>query len=411
MSSLLDRAIDVDSHEMIPCHMWEEWFGDDVAPVIAMLQASPRSTDNGLNTIARPDVIADDAEITDSSVWHAKGAAAPGAIDMGRRVEAMDAMGVTRSLVFPSFGLVGIRLASSPELAAAAFQTDLDVAEARRLGLLAMRSHNAWGTRCVDLASSRARPVGVMLTESLDQMLSDLGALIDDGFRAVWIPTATPPGGTSPADRALDPFWHMAAERDVAVLLHIGTDFNFPASMKWTANVSAFATPSAAAEFPVSPFTGATVNFASENFIAAMVLGGVFERVPNLRFGAIEVGAGWLGPLAERLDMWAKVFPKRLTDVITMWPSEYLARNVRVTPFYFEPVDTYFERYPAVADCFCFSTDYPHVEGGIETKARQASLLGRLGQDVIEKFFATNGEWIVPAGAETDGVAARTDRS
>jgi predicted TIM-barrel fold metal-dependent hydrolase len=401
MSPVLDatigRTIDVDSHEMIPCHMWEEWFGEDVAPVIAMLQRSPRSTDNGLNTIARPDIVADDAEITNTSVWNAKGAAAPGAIDMVRRVEAMDAMGVERSLVFPSFGLVGIRLASSPELAAAAMATDLDAAEARRLGLLAMRTHNRWAAGCSTAASSRrARPVGVMLTESVDQMLADLGALVDEGFRAVWIPTANPPAGTSPADPALDPFWQVAADANVAMLLHIGTDFNFPASTRWTANVPAFATPSAAAEFPVSPFTGATVNFASENFIAAMVLGGVFERVPSLRFGAIEVGAGWLGPLAERLDMWAHVFPKRLTGVISMSPSEYVARNVRVTPFHFEPIDTYFERFATVANCFCFSTDYPHVEGGIDTKARQAALLGRLGPDVVEKFFVTSGEWIVP---------------
>jgi len=311
----IDRAIDVDSHEMIPCHIWEQLYGEDVAPVIAMLNASPRSTDNGLNTIARPDIAADEAEITSSSVWTAKGAAAPGAIDMDRRVEAMDAMGVDRSLVFPSFGLVGIRLASSPELASAAMATDMDAGEARRLGLLAMQIHNRGGADCAARDSARrARPVGVLLSESLEQMLADLEALIEAGYRAVWIPTANPPAGTSPADPALDPFWRMAADANVSMLLHIGTDFNFPASTRWTANVPAFATPSAAAEFPVSPFTGSTVNFASENFIAALVLGGVFERVPNLRFGAIEVGAGWLGPLAERLDMWASVFPKRLRD-------------------------------------------------------------------------------------------------
>src|SRR5258708_19280735 len=37
------------------------------------------------------------------------------------------------------------------------------------------------------------------------------------------------------------------------------------------------------------------------HFISMLVLGGVFERFPSLRFGAIEVGGGWLGPLAERL--------------------------------------------------------------------------------------------------------------
>ncbi|MGD9995663.1 MAG: amidohydrolase family protein [Ilumatobacteraceae bacterium] len=398
MKAALDRSIDVDSHEMIPCHVWLEWFGDDVAPVIDLMNSSPRATNNGLNTIARPDIVADDAEITSTSVWNDKGAAAPGAFDMDRRIDAMDAMGVDRSLVFPSFGLIGIRLASSPELGGAAFQVDLPIADARRLGVLAMDVHNRWGARVTTgEAGRRARPVGVMLTESVDQMLDDLHSLIASGYRAVWIPTANPPAETSPADPALDAFWRTAADADVAVLLHIGTDFNFPASTRWTANVDAFATPSAAAEFPVSPFTGATVNFASENFISAMVLGGVFERVPNLRFGAIEVGAGWLGPLAERLDMWAEVFPKRLTGVISARPSEYLARNLRVTPFHFEPIDTYFERFPTVADCFCFSTDYPHVEGGIDTKARQAAALSRLGPDVVEGFFATNGEWLVPA--------------
>ena len=398
LDATIDRAIDVDSHEMIPCHIWEAMFGDDVAPVIAMLNSSPRATNNGLNTIARPDVLVDDAEITTSAVWTAKGAAAPGAIDMDRRVEAMDAMGVERSLVFPSFGLVGIRLASSPELGGATFGTSLDAVEARRLGLLAMDIHNRWGAQGATRPSSRrARPVGVMLTESLEQMLADLSALIENGFRAVWIPTANPPAGTSPADPDLDPFWRMAADASVAVLLHIGTDFNFPASSRWANNVPAFAQTNASAEFAVNPFAGSTVNFASENFIAAMVLGGVFERVPDLRFGAIELGAGWLGPLAERLDMWADVFAKRLRGVITMSPSAYVNRNVRVTPFEFEPIDTYFERFPEVANCFCFSTDYPHVEGGIDTKARQAALLTRLGGEVVEWFFVTNGEWIVPA--------------
>jgi predicted TIM-barrel fold metal-dependent hydrolase len=277
---------------------------------------------------------------------------------------------------------------------------DLPPSEARRLGLIAMRSHNRWGARCVSSPSSqRARPVGVMLTESLDQILTELGELIEDGFRAVWIPTANPPGDTSPADPALDPFWRMAADADVAVLLHIGTDFNFPASARWALNVPAFAQTNASAEFAVNPFAGSTVNFASENFIAALALGGVFERVPHLRFGAIEVGAGWLGPLAERLDMWAEVFRKRLTGVLSMAPSAYVNRNVRVTPFEFEPIDTYFARFPAVADSFCFSSDYPHVEGGVDTKARQAALLAPLGDDVVEKFFVGNGEWIVPASA------------
>jgi hypothetical protein len=59
----------------------------------------------------------------------------------------------------------------------------------------------------------------------------------------------------------------------------------------------------------------------------------VFERHPTLRFGAIELGSHWLGPLADNLDMWIeRVFARRTKDILSLKPSEYLARNVRVTP-------------------------------------------------------------------------------
>lgn len=396
MTTLPGQAIDVDSHEMVPFHMWADAFGAEVAAHFAPFARSSRFLDNGANTIVRPDILADDAPITPDAVWRAKGPDAPGAIDMRRRPAVLDAMGIERALLFPSFGLVGIRLASSPELAAAAFTLDLSPADAYDVGVSAMRAFNDWAVQQQRAVGGRVRPVAVMLTEDAREMTDELTRLVEQGIRAVWIPNSTPPGGTSPADPALDPFWRTAADADCAVLLHVGTDFSFPASDRWAAKVPALVTPNAASEFPVGPFTGATVNFASENFLAALVLGGVFERVPNLRFGAIEVGAGWFGPFAERLDMWAGQFGRRLSTVLSMRPSEYLARNVRVTPYAFEPVDRYFERYPAVTDCLCFSTDYPHVEGGVDVRAAQERLLARLGPAVTEKFFRTNGEWLIP---------------
>ena len=46
-----------------------------------------------------------------------------------------------------------------------------------------------------------------------------------------------------------------------------------------------------------------------------------------------------LGPAADNLDMWARdVYYKRLESHISMLPSAYINRNVRVTPFNdFEP--------------------------------------------------------------------------
>jgi hypothetical protein len=88
---------------------------------------------------------------------------------------------------------------------------------------------------------------------------------------------------------------------------------------------------------------------------------------------------------------------QRMSQTLSMKPSEYLARNVRVTPFHFEPVASYFERYPELASSFCYSSDYPHVEGGKHQRAHFVDQLRPLGDDIVEMFLRTNGEWLLPA--------------
>src|SRR3546814_14647159 len=48
--------------------------------------------------------------ISDENVWTVKGVAAPGAVDMGRRIAVMDQMGIARQLIFPTFGLLAMWL-------------------------------------------------------------------------------------------------------------------------------------------------------------------------------------------------------------------------------------------------------------------------------------------------------------
>jgi hypothetical protein len=149
------------------------------------------------------------------------------------------------------------------------------------------------------------------------------------------------------------------------------------------------------------PLLGITwVHASEENFISAMVLGGVFERHPTLRFGAIESGGSWIAPLAEYMDFWTS--DKRPPSFpcpeggLTMKPSEYLARNVRVTPFNFEPVAEWMERYPHLQDVYCYSTDYPHPEGREWSLKTQFKAVAPLGDNIIEKFFCTNGALLFP---------------
>jgi len=78
-----------------------------------------------------------------------------------------------------------------------------------------------------------------------------------------------------------------------------------------------------------------------------------------------------------------------------MLPTERLAANVRVVPFPFEPVDRYVRSHPWTADALAYGSDFPHVEGGRDTKRLFSALLAPLGGDVVDRFFS-NGELLLP---------------
>jgi predicted TIM-barrel fold metal-dependent hydrolase len=353
---------------MIPDNMRNELFGHTELHDVAQTFGIREVRKNHANQTTVPGLTADITPINHDTVWNLKGPAAPSAIDMSRRPEVLDVMGIERQLVYPTFGLMSVIMFMDPN-AHKFFGFDPVKHDRRKLGREGIVAHNKWAARTTQSTSSRARPVGIVLTDTVEGMIDQTERMIADGIRALMIPANAPPAGTSPADPALDPFWRLCADANVPVTIHLGTEFGFLSSTAWSENVETFSPSSKSTlEFVIEPLRASTMHFCAENFLAALILGGVFERHPTLRFGVIELGAAWVGALGERLDMWAeKQFQGRLSKVLTMRPSAYLARNVRVTPFHFEPVSYYLERYPHLADVYCYSSDFPHFEGGTES--------------------------------------------
>jgi len=390
------RTLDVDSHEMVPGELRDEIFGPT-----ALVEASrtfgirKRQTQHG-NQTSMPDRVGDVTPIDYDSVWKLKGPYAPSAIDLTRRPEVLDEMGIDRQLVYPTFGLMALKMFMDTN-AHEFFGFEPDQFDHRKLGLEGIEAHNRWAARTTKSTSGRARPVGMVLTESVEGMIRQTEQLLSQGVRALMIPANNPPGATSPADAALDPFWRMAADANVPVTIHLGTEFDFLASSAWYNNVDTFNPSSKSTlEFVIEPFRASTMHWCAENFLTGMVLGGVFERHPGLRFGIIELSASWIGPLAERLDMWVESQFRERFATLPMRPSEYIARNVRVTPFVFEPVARYLDRYPNLASVYCYSTDYPHVEGGKDSKRVFSEALRDASAGVRDQFFYQNATLLLP---------------
>lgn len=395
MNAIVRRALDVDSHEMVPVELRESIFGHTALNELLKESAVRKSATNPNAT--KGVVTGDDTPINYDSVWNLKGGSAPSSIDLGRRPEVLDLMGIERQLVYPTFGLAAAIMTMDP-FAHEFFGLEAGKVDCRKIGLEGIDAHNRWATRMTKTTNARVRPVGIVLTDSVEAMVQQTKEMLAEGIRAIMIPANRPPAGTSPGDPVLDPFWKLCVDANVPVTIHLGTERGFLASSAWSANVDVFK-PSfkSTQEFIIEPLSCVTMHHAPENFVAAMVLGGVFERNPTLRFGVIELSATWVGPLAERLDLWAReMFSPRFSKVLSMRPSEYMARNLRVTPFHFEPIAMYFERYPHLADVYVYSTDYPHFEGGKDSKRVLSDALSGQSADVRDKFFYRNGSLLLP---------------
>lgn len=402
--ALAGQIIDLDSHEGIPFHLWPEHFEGMQERWAPLLRQEPGKTNVIAGQICAKDETLRDTEPYDpSQVWFMKGPGAPGTVDMGRRLEVMDVMGIQRQLVFPGLGLFGMFFAHVDRATAKMFvncdiPADFDLAG---LGRDSVEAHNVWVIKQMQSqagSSPRLRPTTILMMDTVENTMQTLERAAAGGARAVFLRSSAPPCGMAPGDRRLDPVWRFLEEHKFAVTLHIGGDSGFIERGAWRA-IPEFMAPSdyQSIEFPgYDPYTGAACHYANENFVQAMILGGVFTRFPDLRFGIIENGAVWVGGLAERLDMWCEEFSRLAAKVLDGKPSEVLNRNVRVTPFNFENVRSYFERFPHLANVYGFASDYPHVEGGKDAFNRLYDQLAPLGQDVCHKFFHENGAWLVP---------------
>lgn len=392
-------AHDVDAHEMIPSHLLGEAFGEPGRMLGALFAAADKLRPDPTATNMHQPAVQDTMAIDPDTIWKIKGPPAPSAVDLTRRIEVMNMMGIDRQLVFPTAAIAAMIVGGMSDFG---FEQRWGGDSSMFGGLSRpqfaerfLHAYNDWAIANSKI-DDRIRVVGIVRTrDNVGEMIDTATRLIESGIRAVCLQADVPPGGVSPAHSSLDPLWRLLEANDVAVTLHIGTEFFF-LDPHW-AVAETFADLFQSPEIPntnIQMFS--TVHMAIENYLSTLVLGGVFERFPRLRVGLLEVGAYWVGPAARRMDMYVEVFPGSAAAKFPMKPSEYIARNVRVSPFNFEPVQRYFQDDPNLADVYCYSTDYPHVEGTRDSMKNMLARVAPLGREITEKFFRTNAELLLP---------------
>jgi predicted TIM-barrel fold metal-dependent hydrolase len=392
VDEFLGSINDVDSHEMIPTPLWGEYFGERCAQMAKNLQPTGYTNDLAI------DLRVDDLELDRNNVNTVKGPHAPGAFDMARRTEVLDMLGIDRQLIFPSGpGLFGGILTSAPrELILAHFSKRFRVQpdNMRDAGLGLLKEHNDWCIRSTASSNGRLAPVAVVATTDINEAITEAERVIDGGVKAIMILPGIPPDGVSPCHPRIDAFWKVLTDSDTPLMIHIGGDLGIISNSTAWLDSPTLPKFGSSDELQLDTYSFCMVHIGAQNFLTAMILGGVFDRHPTLRVGMVEETGHWIGPFVENMEMWIDQTPNQVRGKLEMRPSEYVNRNVRASTFWWEPVDKYVERF-GLEDVYCFATDYPHPEGG---KDPLTIVSERLNFDptMAKKFLVTNGSLLLP---------------
>ena len=304
-----------------------------------------------------------------------------GSFNSKDRSEALDLLGVQSQLVFPTSPNVWLESLEHGD--------DIDM-----LYSVAEATNRAQIDFCSD--DKRLLPVTYIPLANIDRSIEIAKLAIQSGSSALLIPWACPKNHST-SHIGFEPIWSMAEESGIPILFHVGSaDFVLPKAHSLNGMPK------------VKDFHGGEENFRSISYMAIssgpmqalslLILDGVLERHPNLKFGVIELGSVWVPGFMKQLDSAFEAFSRheeRLQS-LSLKPSEYINRQVRVTPYPTEPTGWVIKE--AGSDIFMFSSDYPHVEGGRNPLARFEKSIEGISHEAQDKFFRLNFENLMGSG-------------
>lgn len=287
------------------------------------------------------------------------------------RPKALDLLGFTSQLVFTTTALsnYGLEHTGDDELAIAS-----------------ARAHNRMMTDFCSV-DRRLLATGYVPLVDVERAPDVAKEAIDMGCKALVIPSRVPKHH-SPSHVGFDAVWGLAEEAGLPVLFHVGGE----EKMRDAYHENGLPR--------VKDFHGGDENFTATSFMtiplavwqtmAVMIMDGVCDRFPDLRFGAIELGASWLPSWLRYMDSGFNAFRKgeeRLQQ-LSAPPSEIASRCFRVTPYPHEPAGWIIDN--SHEDMLLFSSDFPHVEGGRNPLKRFNESLEGTSDTAKRKFYRDN---------------------
>ena len=212
---------------------------------------------------------------------------------------------------------------------------------------------------------------------------------ISMNFSVILIDTVAPSGQISFTHPDYDKFWTTVQEADLAITLHVGADGGYsPVPLSFYNNKSKVPTH-VEGDAPNDALAYMGIQYNAELFLSAMIFDGVLERFPKLRIGVVELGASWIISWMKHLDQSYRAF-RKFQDLsqLKLLPSEYVLRQIKVTPFAGEDISWILNT--GGEDLLMFASDYPHHEGTDDPIGRFERTMEGVNENKRSKFYTDN---------------------
>jgi predicted TIM-barrel fold metal-dependent hydrolase len=285
--------------------------------------------------------------------------------DPKARLEQLDANGFESAVLFPNYGIT--------------WERPLD--DNLRAILANMTAWNRWIVEYATHGGGRLYPVAHLSLRDADWLESELTALSAGNIRLALISTGLV-NGKAFSHPDLDRAWSAFVHHGITPVFHVANQPR-PFADAWYGEDKMGGLSPVAVSFTM---VGAALALTD------LILNGVFERHPDLRMGIMELGARWVPAHLFTMDG-SYGFTSRFNGEatpLTMKPSDYFRRQVRVAAFAVEGIT---DAMGQAGDIFMGCSDYPHTEGTLTPMADyQAS---KLTPEANPNFFGGNVSYLL----------------
>ena len=286
--------------------------------------------------------------------------------DPSTRLRQLDEAGFDASIMFPNYGISWER----------PLEDDL------RATLVNMGAWNRWIAEVAADGQGRLFPVAHLCLRDLGWLESQLGELAAGGIRLAMVPPALV-DGRALSDPELARAWAAFVDHGITPVFHVANQPR-PFDEAWYGEDL---------EGGINPMSVVFLWTAAALAISDLILNGVLDRYPDLRFGIMELSAPWVPLHLQMMDggyRHTARFNGESTGLALM-PSEYFRRQVRVAAFSYELPERLIR---FSGDLFMACSDYPHTEGTSHALDDYRSGGMEPGPDTA-RFFGDNAAYLL----------------